>query len=91
MSDDTDTIIQQLSGAVLTVTLNRPDLHNALSPAIVAALTGLFADLPRRADVRVVVLTGRGRSFCAGADLAAMRAAADFTCLLYTSPSPRDS
>ena len=79
MSDTNDTVIQELSGAVLTVTLNRPDLHNALSPAIVAALTDLFADLPRRADVRVVVLTGRGRSFCAGADLAAMRAAADFT------------
>ncbi|MBK7216663.1 MAG: enoyl-CoA hydratase/isomerase family protein [Candidatus Promineofilum sp.] len=79
MSDPHDTIIPELSGNVLTVSLNRPDLHNALSPAIVVALTELFTDLPRRDDVRVVVLTGRGRSFCAGADLAAMRAAADFT------------
>ena len=79
MSDPHDIVTQELSGNVLTVSLNRPDLHNALSPAIVVALTELFTDLPRRDDVRVVVLTGRGRSFCAGADLAAMRAAADFT------------
>ena len=78
MSDNDDIVTQALSGRVLTVTLNRPDLHNALSPAIVAALTAIFADLPRRDDVGVVVLTGNGRSFCAGADLAAMRAAADY-------------
>ena len=78
MSDNDDIVTQALSGRVLTVTLNRPDLHNALSPAIVAALTAIFTDLPRRDDVGVVVLTGNGRSFCAGADLAAMRAAADY-------------
>ena len=37
MSDIDDTLTQELSGAVLTVSLNRPDLHNALSPAIVVA------------------------------------------------------
>ncbi len=79
MSDTHDTVTQDLSGHVLTVSLNRPDLHNAMNPAVVAALTAIFDELPRRADVRVVVLTGNGRSFCAGADLAAMRAAADFT------------
>ena len=79
MSDPNAPVTQELAGSVLTVTLNRPDLHNAMNPAIVAALTDIFNDLPARDDVRAVVLTGRGRSFCAGADLAAMRAAADFT------------
>ena len=79
MSDPNAPVTQELAGSVLTVTLNRPDLHNAMNPAIVAALTDIFNDLPARDDVRAVVLTGRGRSFCAGADLAAMRTAADYT------------
>lgn len=78
MTDHKD-ITLTLSGGVLTVALNRPELHNALNPALVSALTGVFGELVHRADVRVVVLTGSGRSFCAGADLAAMRAAADYS------------
>jgi methylglutaconyl-CoA hydratase len=74
-----DSITIDQSGPVLTVALNRPDQHNAMNPAIIAGLTDLFAALPSRDDVRVVVLTGNGRSFCAGADLAFMRAAADYT------------
>ena len=58
---------------VATLTLNRPDKHNALDGATVqelhAALTALGAD----ATVRVVVVTGAGASFCAGADIAHMR------------------
>jgi len=64
---------------VLRVALNRPEVHNAMTPAMIAALTDLFCGLSQREDVRAVVLTGMGRSFCAGADLAFMRAAADFT------------
>ncbi len=66
-------------GPVLTVALNRPESHNALNPALIAALTETFRALNEREDVRAVVLTGNGRSFCAGADLNAMRAAADYT------------
>ncbi|PIE82342.1 MAG: enoyl-CoA hydratase [Chloroflexi bacterium] len=65
-------------GSVLTVTLNRPLSHNAMTPAMVAGLTAVFQDVNDRDDIRVVVLTGNGRSFCAGADLSFMRAAADF-------------
>lgn len=64
---------------VLTITLNRPEQHNAMNPEMVGALTEVFSQLPGRDDVRVVVLTGNGRSFCAGADLSFMRAAADYT------------
>jgi methylglutaconyl-CoA hydratase len=66
-------------GPVLWVTLNRPESHNALNPAMIGALTAVFRSLPDQPEIRVVVLTGNGRSFCAGADLAFMRAAADYT------------
>ncbi len=79
MSETNQAIIQSLIGGVLTITLNRPDQHNAMNPDIMSGLTTIFDDIPARDDVRVVVLTGRGRSFCAGADLSFMRAAADYT------------
>lgn len=69
----------QHDGPVATVTLNRPESHNALTPQMIGALTAAFLSLGKRPDVRVVVLTGSGRSFCAGADLGAMRATADYT------------
>ncbi len=74
-----DTINLQQDGPVLTVSLNRPQSHNAMSPEMIRALTRTFLSLEEREDVRVVVLTGNGRSFCAGADLNYMRAAADYT------------
>jgi len=67
-----------LAGGVLTVTLNRPQVHNALNPQLIADLTKLFHEMGARDDVRAVILTGSGRTFCAGADLGAMRAAADY-------------
>lgn len=78
MNESFEDIAVSQSGTVLTIALNRPDQHNAMNPAIVAGLTRVFTSLPGRDDVRVVVLTGNGRSFCAGADLAFMRAAADY-------------
>lgn len=79
---DTETGEQLVSTAlrnrVLTLALNRPDVHNALNPQLVAELTLIFRQASQRDDVRVVVLTGAGHSFCAGADLVSMRAAADY-------------
>ncbi len=79
MNEPTQSVAVSQAGGVLTVALNRPDIHNAMNPALMAELTAIFRGLPERDDVRVVVLTGNGRSFCAGADLAFMRAAADYT------------
>ncbi|WP_299280379.1 crotonase/enoyl-CoA hydratase family protein [uncultured Tateyamaria sp.] len=59
---------------VATLTLNRPEKHNALSAAMLAELTQAAADLGADDAVRVVVLTGVGKSFCAGGDLDWMRA-----------------
>jgi len=58
---------------VATLTLNRPELHNAFDDALIAALHAAFDGLRRRGDVRVLVLAGAGKSFCAGADLNWMR------------------
>ncbi len=70
-------VLTTQEGHVLTVALNRPELHNALNPPMIRELTTVFQQLLDRNDVRVVILTGNGRSFCAGADLSSMRAAAD--------------
>ncbi len=74
-----DVVALSQTGSVLTVALNRPEVHNAMMPEMVSGLTAVFREVNSRDDVRVVVLTGNGRSFCAGADLAFMRAAADYT------------
>jgi methylglutaconyl-CoA hydratase len=77
--DGAEMITVAVERGVATVTLNRPQSHNALTPEMIAKLTQTFASLGKQEDVRVVVLTGAGRSFCAGADLATMRAAADYS------------
>jgi methylglutaconyl-CoA hydratase len=58
---------------VATLTLNNPDKHNAMSPAMIAELTEAAAALGADPAVRVVILTGAGKSFCAGGDLGWMR------------------
>lgn len=66
-------------GGVATVTLNRPDVHNAFGPALIAELTAAIGEVGTDERVRAIVLTGAGRSFSAGADIAAMRASLDLT------------
>ncbi len=64
---------------VATLTLNRPELHNAFDDALIARLTEALASLETDPQVRVVVLAARGKSFSAGADLHWMRRMADYT------------
>lgn len=63
---------------VATVTLNRPEIHNAFDEALIGRLTATFVSLDDNPDVRAVVLAGAGRSFCAGADLNWMKRMAAF-------------
>ncbi len=56
-----------------TLTLNQPDKHNALSANLISELSDAAKLLADADDVRVVVLTGEGKSFCAGGDLGWMR------------------
>jgi len=62
------------NGPVARITLNRPDIHNAFNDVMLAELISVFRDLhEKKGKVRVVILTGSGKSFCAGADLNWMR------------------
>ncbi len=72
-------VLVTIADGVATVVLNRPQHHNALTPDMIRTLRQTFEQLGRDDAVRVVILRGAGRSFCAGADLEAMRAAADYT------------
>jgi methylglutaconyl-CoA hydratase len=64
-------------GVVARVTLDRPDVHNAFNATLIAQLRTAFAALARQGptELRAVVIAGAGPSFCAGADVAWMRAA----------------
>ena len=66
---DYETIILQKEEAVATITLNRPDKLNALSPKMGQELIDVFRAVDEDDDVRVVLITGSGRAFCAGADI----------------------
>ena len=66
-------------GPVARVWLNRPEQHNALSPEMGAELAVALHALAHDDAVRLVVLGGRGPSFCAGADIGAMKASAAMT------------
>jgi methylglutaconyl-CoA hydratase len=66
-------------GALARVWFNRPEAHNALSAEVGAELATTMHALAREDAVRCVVLGGRGPSFCAGADIGAMKASATAT------------
>ena len=64
-----ETLDLKIDGPVAWLTLNRPESLNAMSRQLVNELRDFFSGLPARTDVRVVVLRGAGRAFCAGLDL----------------------
>ena len=66
-------------GALLTITLSRPDIRNAFNDAVIAEITAAFQNAASRAEVRAVVLAAIGPAFCAGADLNWMRSMADYS------------
>ena len=70
-------LLREDHGAVARLTLNRPGALNALSDALLAALRDAFAALANDRKIRVVVLAGAGKAFCAGHDLKEMQAARD--------------
>ena len=66
----TDLLLQERRDSALWLTLNRPEVHNALNAALTHALTVALQEASQDEALRAVVLTGAGeRSFCAGADL----------------------
>jgi 2-(1,2-epoxy-1,2-dihydrophenyl)acetyl-CoA isomerase len=66
-----ETVTYSLSHQVATVTLNKPEVRNALDPETLALMKDAFIRAGEDPDVRVVVLNGNGDGFCSGADLSA--------------------
>jgi enoyl-CoA hydratase/carnithine racemase len=67
-----ETIIYQAGGGIGRITLNRPQAMNALTPAMLKELKTAVLAAGKDDDVKVIVLTGAGRAFCAGVDLKAL-------------------
>ena len=74
---DYGTIKVAVDGPVATLTLNRPDVLNALSPHMVEELTLAVIEVEKQAEVKALAIRGEGRAFCAGADLNALGGAFD--------------
>jgi methylglutaconyl-CoA hydratase len=73
------TILVSQEGSVVRIALNRPQVHNAFNETMVQELRQAFEAVCRTEGVRVVVLTGQGKSFCAGADLNWMSQVKDYS------------
>ena len=66
---DYETVKLAIEEPVATLTLNRPDSLNAMSPQMVAEITHVVSEVENQAGLKALVIRGEGRAFCAGADL----------------------
>ena len=73
-----ETIITDVADGIFTLTLNRPDRMNAFTPQMMAEMCAAFDMADADDDVRAVIVTGAGKAFCAGADLAGGGATFDY-------------
>jgi enoyl-CoA hydratase/carnithine racemase len=69
MTTTYDDMLFEVAGGVATLTLNRPDRMNAISGPMLASFSRALRDADADNDVRVIIITGAGRGFCAGLDL----------------------
>ncbi|MBT6828182.1 MAG: enoyl-CoA hydratase/isomerase family protein [Rhodospirillaceae bacterium] len=74
---DYETIAFERQDRILNVTINRPDVLNAVNAKMHSELARLFYDVAADEEADIIVLTGAGRAFCAGGDLDWLQAAAD--------------
>ena len=72
-------ILYQVDNKIATITLNRPEVLNAFNEQVIVDLTALLKKAEADNSVRIVILRGNGKSFCAGGDLNWMRKSADYT------------
>ncbi len=68
-----ETIIFSMDKRIARISLNRPEVHNAFNSAMIAELDDAFERVMADKSIRVVILSGEGKSFCAGADINWMR------------------
>lgn len=71
-------ILFDVDNSIAWLTFNRPEVHNAFNPEMIEEITGVFSDFGRLEKLRAVVIRGKGKSFCAGADLNYMKSIAGF-------------
>lgn len=64
---------------IATIFLNRPDVHNAMNEKLMSELTSCFKKLGKDEKIRLIILTGKGKSFCAGADLNWMKSMVNYS------------
>jgi methylglutaconyl-CoA hydratase len=98
-----NSILTNVDGAVATITLNRPDKRNALNAEVLTELAAAFKTFEHDDSVRVVILAGNGKVFCAGADLGYLQQVSQYSILenaadsrllqetfhaIYTFPKP---
>jgi len=81
----------EMDGSVCVVTLDRPDVLNALDTNLMRQLTDVLSDIAHDEDVRCVVLTGAGRAFCAGGDVRAIAKASNDRVSEVKPRSPKSS
>ena len=76
---EADPFCLQLGESMAWVNLDRPEVRNALNAELIRELTEVFDWLNSRDDIRVIIVKGNGKAFCAGADLAYMKDMAGFS------------
>lgn len=74
-----ETILLNIEPPISNLILNRPEVHNAFNAVMIRELASALEEIKKRKDIRVLILTGEGQSFCAGADLHWMREIINFS------------
>lgn len=74
-----NTIVAELKGQVATLWLARPEVHNALNNLMIREISAFFMKIEENSEIRLIVIRGRGKSFCSGADLTWMKQAFNLT------------
>lgn len=77
MSESSPTVLQEIRGPVVIISLNRPEVRNCVDGPTAAALAQAFRDFDHDPALKVAILTGQGGHFCAGADLKAVASGDD--------------
>ena len=74
-----NTLYFELTDGVGIIWLNRPEIHNAFNEVMISELIDIFSEINKIEDIKIIVLKGKGKSFCAGADLNWMRNVANYS------------